>query len=158
MITITLSTLVITLLVLGYIPVVYYFLKDKSNLVKIHESRVKELTDTLTNQERETETQLAQIEALAKEHENKLNTAYGEALQSMQRSVDLYEKYIIGISNTIKLTDDKLRELDHKGTFKSDDEIGFFFENVKGIQDLLNTFKVELINHKEIDDKYIAKK
>ena len=38
----------------------------------------------------------------------------------------------------IQQSDEKLKELDNLGTFKSDDEIGFFFENIKQIQKILN--------------------
>ena len=53
-----------------------------------------------------------------------------------------YMQYLDNLSRTIEISDKKLKEIDHKGTFKSDDEIGFFFEAVKQIQDILNEFKV----------------
>jgi hypothetical protein len=51
-------------------------------------------------------------------------------------------KYLDNISKTIEMSEKKLKELDHKGSFESDDEIGFFFKSVKQIQDILNDFKV----------------
>lgn len=53
-----------------------------------------------------------------------------------------YENYIINLSNTIKFSDEKLKEVDRKGSFESDDEVGFFFKQLKYIQDQLNNFKV----------------
>jgi len=53
-----------------------------------------------------------------------------------------YMQYLDNLSRTIEISDKKLKEIDYKGTFKSDDEIGFFFEAVKQIQDILNEFKV----------------
>jgi hypothetical protein len=53
-----------------------------------------------------------------------------------------YMKYLDNISRTIEISEKKLKELDHKGSFESDDEIGFFFKSVKQIQDILNDFKV----------------
>lgn len=53
-----------------------------------------------------------------------------------------YMQYLDNLSRTIEISDKKLKELDYKGTFKSDDEVGFFFEAVKQIQDILNEFKV----------------
>jgi hypothetical protein len=53
-----------------------------------------------------------------------------------------YMKYLDNISKTIEISEKKLKELDHKGSFESDDEIGFFFKSVKQIQDILNDFKV----------------
>jgi hypothetical protein len=51
--------------------------------------------------------------------------------------------YISDISSVIEQTDLKLKELDSKEIFKSDDEIGFFFNNVKEIQTIINQFKIE---------------
>jgi len=53
-----------------------------------------------------------------------------------------YLEYLDKISKTIEITDEKLKEIDNKGSFESDDEIGFFFKSVKQIQDILNDFKV----------------
>ena len=53
-----------------------------------------------------------------------------------------YMKYLDNISKTIEISEKKLKELDAKGSFESDDEIGFFFKSVKQIQDILNDFKV----------------
>ena len=54
-----------------------------------------------------------------------------------------YMTYLNKISDTIEEADKKLKEVDHKGSFKSDDEVGFFFEEIKQIQDALNQFKVK---------------
>lgn len=53
-----------------------------------------------------------------------------------------YLQYLDKLSQIIEFMDDKLKEIDHKGSFKSDDEIGFFFEEVKNIQSILNEFKI----------------
>tara|TARA_B110000503_G_C6796268_1_gene269251 strand:- start:361 stop:504 length:144 start_codon:yes stop_codon:yes gene_type:complete len=45
----------------------------------------------------------------------------------------------------ISETDKRLKEIDAKETFKSDDEIGFFFEQIKNIQTVLNSFNVKNI-------------
>ena len=54
-----------------------------------------------------------------------------------------YLSYLNKISDIINFSDKKLREIDHKGSFKSDDEVGFFFEEIKQIQETLNQFKVK---------------
>jgi len=54
-----------------------------------------------------------------------------------------YLSYLNKISDIIEFSDKKLKEVDHKGSFKSDDEVGFFFEEIKQIQDTLNQFKVK---------------
>ena len=54
-----------------------------------------------------------------------------------------YENYMINLSNTIEFSNSKLKEIDRKGTFDSDDEIGFFFQQLKYLQEQLNNFKVK---------------
>ena len=54
-----------------------------------------------------------------------------------------YLSYLNKISDIIEFSDKKLKEVDHKGSFESDDEVGFFFEEIKQIQDTLNQFKVK---------------
>jgi len=53
-----------------------------------------------------------------------------------------YITYLDKLSRVIEASDKKLKEIDSKETFKSDDEIGFFFKSVQQIQDILNEFKV----------------
>ena len=59
-----------------------------------------------------------------------------------------YLLYLDRISRVIELSDERLKKVDTKGSFESDDEIGFFFKEVKEIQEVLNEFQV-----KEIQDK-----
>ena len=54
-----------------------------------------------------------------------------------------YLSYLNKISDIIEFSDKKLKEIDHKESFKSDDEVGFFFEEIKQIQSALNQFKVK---------------
>jgi len=54
-----------------------------------------------------------------------------------------YLSYLNKISDIIEFSDKKLKEVDHKGSFSSDDEVGFFFEEIKQIQNALNQFKVK---------------
>ena len=54
-----------------------------------------------------------------------------------------YLTYLNKISDIIEASDKKINEIDVKGSFQSDDEIGFFFTNVKMIQDVLNQFKIK---------------
>jgi hypothetical protein len=64
-------------------------------------------------------------------------------LKKNERQEDIlagYMEYLSRISGIIELSDKKLKEIDHKGSFESDDEIGFFFKEVKNIQATLNEF------------------
>ena len=54
--------------------------------------------------------------------------------------------YLNKISTTIEVADKKLQEVDAKGSFKSDDEIGFFFEQVQSIQTILNSFVIKNVS------------
>ena len=53
-----------------------------------------------------------------------------------------YKIYIEKLSENIEFVDKKLIEIDNKGAFKSDDEIGFFFVKIKELQEILNQFKL----------------
>ena len=54
-----------------------------------------------------------------------------------------YLTYLNKISDIIEASDKKIHEVDSKGSFESDDEVGFFFTNIKMIQDVLNQFKIK---------------
>jgi len=59
-------------------------------------------------------------------------------LKKNERQEDIlagYMEYLSRISGIIELSDKKLKEIDHKGSFESDDEIGFFFQSVKQLQE-----------------------
>ena len=51
------------------------------------------------------------------------------------------QKYISSISEIIKNSEKRLREIDEKEVFKSDDEIGWFFNEIKKIQNILSQYK-----------------
>ena len=54
-----------------------------------------------------------------------------------------YEEYMINLSTTLNFSDKKIKEIDVNGTFESDDEIGFFFKQIKFLQEQLNNFKIK---------------
>ena len=56
-----------------------------------------------------------------------------------------YMTYLNKIYDTIELAEKKMMEVDAKGSFKSDDEVGFFFEQIKTIQTALNSFVIKNI-------------
>ena len=56
-----------------------------------------------------------------------------------------YLNYLDGLSKAIDASDKKLKEIDRAGTFKSDDEVGYFFKSIQEIQDILNEFKLKEI-------------
>ena len=61
------------------------------------------------------------------------------------RRINEYENIILNISNTIETIKIQLKTIDDKGTFESDDEVGFFFTEIKQLgQDLENLFETEV--------------
>jgi hypothetical protein len=53
-----------------------------------------------------------------------------------------YLNYLDKISRVIEVSDKRLKDIDARGTFKSDDEVGFFFQAIKQLQDILNEFQL----------------
>ena len=70
---------------------------------------------------------------------------YEEKIVEYEESIELSSKYITEISKAIRLAEDQLGKIDSKGTFKSDDEVGFFFKYIQEIQSYLNIFDLENI-------------
>ena len=56
-----------------------------------------------------------------------------------------YEAIILNINNTIESIKHQLKLIDDRGTFESDDEVGFFFQEVKQLgQQLEQLFETEV--------------
>ena len=53
-----------------------------------------------------------------------------------------YDEYIKEFNQQIELADERLKKIDEKDLFKSDDEIGWFFKQIKVIQDGISRFKI----------------
>ena len=58
--------------------------------------------------------------------------------------INSYQVYIKDVSETVEFIDQRLEEIDQNGAFKSDDEVGFFFDRVKVLHTALKSFKVDL--------------
>ena len=54
-----------------------------------------------------------------------------------------YEDFIIKQSEAINACDQRLKQIDNKGIFYADDEIGWFFKEVQKIQEALNEFTLK---------------
>ena len=50
------------------------------------------------------------------------------------RRITQYEEFILQIQQVIKFSTDKMKLVDSKGHYESDDETGFFFAQLKQIQ------------------------
>jgi len=82
------------------------------------------------------EKELNEIATLA---ENKIKDIEKDLLST----VELYEKYITSIDTLIQLSHQKIKEVDAKGSYSSDDEVGFFFQTLKSIQLELDKFQIQ---------------
>ena len=52
------------------------------------------------------------------------------------------DNYIENITTIMSESDRKIKEIDSKQTFQSDDEIGWFFSGIKEIQELINEYNI----------------
>tara|TARA_A100000172_G_C3044150_1_gene111744 strand:+ start:8227 stop:8535 length:309 start_codon:yes stop_codon:yes gene_type:complete len=63
-------------------------------------------------------------------------------VEKYEDAVEEQAKFITNLSDTINQSQAHLKELDSKGAFQSDDETGYFFNQLKTVQDELNKFQV----------------
>ena len=62
-------------------------------------------------------------------------------VEKIEDVVIRYDRFISEYSKQLNNTDKRLKEIDEKGTFKSDDEIGWFFKQIKRLQNDVSRFK-----------------
>jgi len=58
----------------------------------------------------------------------------------LEKVIENQQQYIDAISIIIEDSANTIQELDNRGAFESDDEVGTFFRNLKEIQNVLNQF------------------
>ena len=64
------------------------------------------------------------------------------AIRNLIKKNETMEDFINKQSDAIATCDTRLKQIDQKGVFYADDEIGWFFEEVKKIQEALNEFRM----------------
>ncbi len=70
---------------------------------------------------------------------------FGVVIFYALRRINNYENIILNISNTVESIKLQLKTIDDKGTFESDDEVGFFFTEIKQLGNELNSlFETEV--------------
>jgi hypothetical protein len=69
---------------------------------------------------------------------------YEDELNKRQEAIISYQEYINGLGSTVEFMTKRIDEIDSRGTFKSDDEVGFFFERLKMLNDMLRPYNVKL--------------
>ena len=62
------------------------------------------------------------------------------------KRITQYEELILKINDKIEYVNAQLKLIDEKGTFEADDEVGFFFQELKEIGKLLDNL------FEEVDD------
>ena len=70
------------------------------------------------------------------------------------KRINEYENIILNINNTIENINRQLKLIDDKGHFEADDEVGFFFDEVKQLGNQLE----ELFITEEVDNETQEKK
>ena len=71
------------------------------------------------------------------------------------KRITQYEEIILQINDKIEFVNAQLKLIDEKGTFEADDEVGFFFKELKEIGKLLDNLfeEVEDASSKEEEKK-----
>ena len=67
-----------------------------------------------------------------------------DELKRRQDAIISYQEYVNGLGSTVEFMNKRIKEIDAKGTFNSDDEVGFFFERLKMLNDMLRPYNVKL--------------
>ena len=72
-----------------------------------------------------------------------LVTIMGIAMRNLLLKNERLEDFISKQSEAIEACDKRLKQIDDKGMFYADDQIGFFFKEVQKIQEALNEFTLK---------------
>tara|TARA_R110000737_G_scaffold303021_1_gene310201 strand:- start:253 stop:504 length:252 start_codon:yes stop_codon:yes gene_type:complete len=64
-------------------------------------------------------------------------------IRNLIKKNEKLEDFITKQSDAVNMCDVRIKEIDNKGTFYSDDEIGWFFKEIQKIQEALNEFTLK---------------
>ena len=64
-------------------------------------------------------------------------------IRNLIKKNEILEDFIAKQSEAIKACDQRLQQVDNKGIFYADDQIGWFFKEVQKIQEALNEFTLK---------------
>ena len=83
-----------------------------------------------------------------------LATFFGIVTFYALKRINVYEQIILNFNNTIDTIKHQLKIIDDKGHFEADDEIGFFFDEIKQLgQELDNLFETEVEDGNKEEEK-----
>ena len=75
------------------------------------------------------------------------------------RRINQYEDLIIQFQQIIEFSSEKMKQVDSRGHYESDDETGFFFKQLKDLQNVLDgVFEIDKTENKLDGEKNNAKK
>tara|TARA_S200000501_G_scaffold272119_1_gene255872 strand:- start:50 stop:346 length:297 start_codon:yes stop_codon:yes gene_type:complete len=60
------------------------------------------------------------------------------------KRISTYEEIILQVNDKIEYVNQQLKIIDEKGTFEADDEVGFFFQELKDVGKLLDNLFEEV--------------
>jgi predicted house-cleaning NTP pyrophosphatase (Maf/HAM1 superfamily) len=63
--------------------------------------------------------------------------------EKIEDIVTSQQQYVDKLSETITYCDSHIKKIDEKGAFSSDDEIGWFFQEIKNMSSILEEFKTK---------------
>ena len=70
------------------------------------------------------------------------------------KRINSYENIILKVNDTIEFINRQLKIIDDKGHFEADDEVGFFFEEMKQLgQELEQLFETEVEDGSKEEEK-----
>ena len=72
-----------------------------------------------------------------------ITTILGFALFNLLKKNEILEDFISKQSDAVNECDRRLKEIDKRNIFYADDEIGWFFQELKKIQEALNEFTLK---------------
>lgn len=62
--------------------------------------------------------------------------------EKLEDAIEQRDNYIQNITTIMSESERKLKEIDSRQIFESDDEIGWFFKGIKEIQELINEYNI----------------
>ena len=70
-------------------------------------------------------------------------------VERLEDTANDLSEYLYNTSTIIDQMNERVQEVDKRGTFESDDEVGFFFEQLKEIQSILNSINLNESTNRE---------
>ncbi len=64
-------------------------------------------------------------------------------LRNLLKKLEKFEDFVESMNEDIHAIDKSLKVIDERVSFKSDDEIGFYFDEIKKLQEHINQFKLK---------------